>query len=64
MDRHLEGMAVGEVDQVQGDTDTATLSARASAVRVLLLQCQPIMGACGLFPAQKKLALFHAMSSL
>jgi hypothetical protein len=48
-DRRPEGTAVGEVDQVEGGTDTASLFSstavisRAAAVRVLL-QCQPING--------------------
>jgi hypothetical protein len=44
MDRHPEGTAVGTVDQIEGDTNTASLSARAAAASVLLLQCRPTNG--------------------
>jgi hypothetical protein len=43
MDRHPEGTAVGEVAQVERDTNTASLSARAAAASVLL-QCRPTNG--------------------
>jgi hypothetical protein len=53
-DRHPERMTVGEVDQVEGRTDTASPAATAVAAS-MLLQCQPMNGCIWSVPCVRRM---------